>query len=71
VDPNPDALGEAMRDALARFAEERSPDTFHRLAVTAGLSRYEIVSDTASIASEAGKGLAIWLRFKKEAEHGT
>jgi len=57
-------------DALARFAEERSPDTFRRLAVGAGLSRYEIVSDTGPIASEAGEGLGVWLRFTKEAEHG-
>jgi len=54
-------------DALARFAEERSPDTFRRLAVGAGLSRYEIVSDTGPTASEAGEGLGIWLRFTKEA----
>jgi SAM-dependent methyltransferase len=58
-------------ESLARFAEEGSPDTFHRLAVTAGLSRYEIVSDTGSTACEAGEGLGIWLRFTKEAEHGT
>jgi len=58
-------------DALARFIEERSPDTFHRLAVMADLRQYEIVSDTDWTASEAGEGLGIWLRFKKEAEHGT
>jgi hypothetical protein len=58
-------------EALARFAEERSPGTFHRLAAMAGLSRHEIVSDTGSPASEAGEGLGIWLRFTKEAEHGT
>jgi SAM-dependent methyltransferase len=54
-------------DALARFAEERSPDTFHRLAVMADLRQYEIVSDIGSTASEAGEGLGIWLRFTKEA----
>lgn len=58
-------------DALVRFAEERSPDTFHRLAAMADLRQYEIVSDTGSAASEAGEGLGIWLRFKKEADHGT
>ena len=57
-------------EARARFAEERSPDTFHRLAVKAGLSRYEIVSDTGPPAFEAGEGLGIWLRFTKGAEHG-
>ena len=56
-------------DALARFAEERSPDTFHRLAAMADLRQYEIVSDTGPIASEAGEGLGVWLRFTKEAEH--
>jgi ubiquinone/menaquinone biosynthesis C-methylase UbiE len=64
-------VSEQGADALARFAEKRSPDTFHRLAVSAGLSHFEIVTDTGSVASEAGEGLGIWLRFTKEAQHGT
>jgi len=58
-------------DALARFAEERSPDTFHRLAVMAGLPQYEIASDTGAAALNTWKGSGIWLRFMKEAQHGT
>jgi SAM-dependent methyltransferase len=58
-------------DALARFTEERSPDTFHRLAAMAGLSQYEIVSDTGAATTRASQGVGIWLRFVKEAQHGT
>ena len=57
-------------EALQRFAEERSPDAFHRLAVMAGLPRYEIVSDTGAAAPKTWKGLGIWLRFVKETQHG-
>jgi len=58
-------------DVLARFDEERSPDTFHRLAMMAGLSQYEIVSDTGAATARASQGVGIWLRFMKEAQHGT
>ena len=57
-------------DALARFAEERKPDTFYRLAAMAGLADYEIVTDTGSTATQNWEGMGIWLRFTKEAEHG-
>jgi SAM-dependent methyltransferase len=57
-------------DALARFAEKRNPDTFHRLAAMAGIPRYRIATDTGATPAENWEGMGIWLRFTKEVKHG-
>ena len=57
-------------EAAREFAEARSPETFRRLAVEAGLSSFEIIGEGGLGADDPNTGIGIWLRFTKEAENG-
>ena len=57
---------EAARD----FAEARSPETFRRLAIEAGLPAFEVIGEGGLGADEPSTGIGIWLRFTKESENG-
>jgi SAM-dependent methyltransferase len=52
------------------FAEARSPETFRRLAIEAGLPCFEVVGEGGLGADDPNTGIGIWLRFTKEAENG-
>ena len=53
---------EAARD----FAEARSPETFHRLAVEAELPSFEVVGEGGLAADNPNTGIGIWLQFAKD-----
>jgi len=50
-----------------KFAEARSPETFRRLAIEAGLPSFEVVGEGGLTADDPNTGIGIWLRFTKEA----
>ena len=54
-------------EAARRFAEERSPATFRRLAAEAGLPAFEVMGEGGLEADEPKTGIGIWLRFTKGA----
>jgi ubiquinone/menaquinone biosynthesis C-methylase UbiE len=55
------------REEARKFAEARSPETFHRLATEAGLHSFEVVGEGGLTADDPNTGIGIWLRFTKEA----
>jgi SAM-dependent methyltransferase len=55
-------------EAARRFAEERSPATFRRLAAEAGLPTFEVIGEGGLEADNPNTGIGIWLRFTKEAK---
>ena len=58
-------------EAMRKFREARSPETFRRLAAEAGLPRYEVVGEGGMDPDDPQSGVGIWLQFGKEnASHG-
>ena len=55
-------------DAMSEFREARSPDTFRRLAVEAGLQAFEVIGEGGQDPDARNAGVGIWLRFTKENE---
>ncbi len=53
-------------EAARGFAAARSPETFRRLALEAGLPAFEVVGEGALTANDPNTGIGIWLRFTKE-----
>jgi hypothetical protein len=53
-------------DAARQFAEARSPETFRRLAMEAGLPSFEVVGEGEVGLDASNAGVGIWLRFVKE-----
>ena len=53
-------------EAVRQFVEARSPETFRRLAVEAGLPAFEVVGDGGLGPDEANTGIGIWLQMAKE-----
>ena len=53
-------------EAMRAFHAARSPDTFHRIAVEAGLPTFEVVGEGGLDADDPNTGVGIWLRFAKE-----
>ncbi|HUW34975.1 MAG TPA: class I SAM-dependent methyltransferase [Planctomycetota bacterium] len=53
-------------EAARRFAEDRSPETFRRLAREAGLPSFEVIGEGGLSADDPNAGIGIWLRFEKE-----
>lgn len=53
-------------DAMGKFRDARSPDTFRRLALEVGLPEFEIVGEGGQEADAPDTGVGIWLRFTKE-----
>ncbi|MFO7899344.1 MAG: class I SAM-dependent methyltransferase [Planctomycetota bacterium] len=60
-------VAEKGPDALRRFHEARSPDTFRRLAAEAELPDFEVLGEGGLGPDDPDAGLGIWLRFSKEA----
>ena len=56
-------------DAMREFREARSPDTFRRLAVEAGLQAFEVIGEGGQEPDAQNAGVGIWLRLTKEAEN--
>jgi ubiquinone/menaquinone biosynthesis C-methylase UbiE len=54
-------------EALRRFWEARSPETFRRLAREAGLPSFEVIGEGDPDPPDLHAALGIWLRFTKEA----
>jgi hypothetical protein len=52
-------------EAAREFAEARSPDTFRRLAVEAGLPSFEVVGEGGLELDDSDAGIGIWIRFIK------
>ena len=57
-------------EAARKFAEARSPETFRRLAVEAGLTSFEVIGEGGLGPDDPDSGIGIWLRFTKEAGNG-
>jgi len=55
------------QDAARAFSEARSPETFRRLAVEAGLPAFDIVGEGGLGSDAPNTGVGIWLQFIKEA----
>lgn len=53
-------------EAMQKFREARSPETFRRLAVEADLPRFEVVGEGALDEEDSRSGIGIWLQFTKE-----
>lgn len=53
-------------EAVRKFVEARSPETFRRLAVEAGLPAFEVVGEGGLGPDEANTGIGIWLQMAKE-----
>lgn len=58
-------------DEASAFAEARSPATFRRLAIEAGLPSFEVIGEGGLTAHDPKTGFGIWLRFAKEFAHDT
>jgi hypothetical protein len=56
-------------EAMRKFVDARSPATFNRLAVEAGLHRFEVLGSGGLDPEDPDTGIGIWLRFAKEAEN--
>jgi hypothetical protein len=54
-------------EAAKEFSEARSPETFRRLAVRAGLPSFEMIGEGGLGPDAANTGVGIWPRFAKEA----
>ncbi len=52
-------------DARRAFLEARSPESFRRWALEAGLSSFEVAPDGGFPPQEQCMGLGVWLRFTK------
>ena len=57
-------------EAARAFVEARSPETFRRLAIEAGLPAFEVSGEGGLGADEPNTGIGIWVRFTKEPENG-
>jgi SAM-dependent methyltransferase len=53
--------------ATHKFVEDRSPETFRRLALESGLTSFEVISKDGLGPDEPFTGVGSWLQFKKEA----
>ena len=53
-------------EAMQKFREARSRETFERLASEAGLSRFTVLGEGGLDADDPDTGVGIWLRFSKE-----
>ena len=53
-------------EAMRKFREARSRETFERLASEAGLSRFTVLGEGGLDADDPDTGVGIWLRFSKE-----
>ena len=53
-------------EAMRKFREARSRETFERLAREAGLSRFTVLGEGGLDADHPETGIGIWLRFSKE-----
>ena len=53
-------------EGVREFIEARSPETFRRLAVEAGLPAFEVVGEGGLGPDEANTGIGIWLQVAKE-----
>ncbi len=59
--------GSARSPEQARaFAEARSPRTFRRLAIEAGLPSFEVTGEGGLTADDPNTGIGVWLLFTKE-----
>ena len=56
-------------EAARKFAEARSPETFHRLAVEAELPSFKVVGEGGLAANDPNTGIGIWLQFTKDLEN--
>ena len=56
-------------DAVHEFREARSPDTFRRLAVEAGLQAFEVIGEGGQEPDAQNAGVGIWLQITKEVAH--
>jgi hypothetical protein len=56
-------------EAARKFAEARSPETFHRLAVEAELPSFKVVGEGGLGADDPNTGIGIWLQFTKDLEN--
>jgi SAM-dependent methyltransferase len=54
------------REALEKFKNARSPETFRRLAIQAQLASYEITGEGGLDYGETDAGTGIWLKIRKE-----
>ena len=57
-------------EAAKEFAEARSPETFRRLAVEAGLPSFEVIGEGGLGPEDSNTGMGIWLQFTKEVVNG-
>ena len=53
-------------EAIRKFREARSRETFERLAREAGLTRFAVLGEGGLDADDPDRGVGIWLRFSKE-----
>jgi ubiquinone/menaquinone biosynthesis C-methylase UbiE len=53
-------------EAARKFAKARSPETFRRLAMEAGLPSFDVVCEWEVGLDAPNAGVGIWLRFVKE-----
>jgi len=58
-------------EAARRFSEDRSPETFRRLAQEAGLPSFEVIGEGRLGPDDPKTGIGVWLRFVKEDESTT
>jgi len=56
-------------DVVREFREARSPDTFRRLAVEAGLQAFEVIGEGGQEPDAQNAGVGIWLQITKEMAH--
>lgn len=56
--------------AAAQFREARSPQTFHQLALEAGLKNFEVCGEGGLSSEDPRTGLGIWLKVKKDNTNG-
>jgi SAM-dependent methyltransferase len=52
-------------EAIRKFREARSPETFRRLAAEANLPKYEVVGEGGLDSGDPKSGLGIWLLIEK------
>lgn len=53
-------------EAMRKFREARSPETFRRLAAEADLPKFEVVGEGGMDPDDPQSGVGIWLQFGKE-----
>jgi SAM-dependent methyltransferase len=57
---------EKSTEDIQKFKELRSPETFRRLAVTAGLPSFEVIGEGGLKSDDPKTGIGIWLKFTKQ-----